>query len=101
MFEFISQIIMMLSLGVILYLVARSLPRITEDSSPSIQKAGWLTINLEKADKWLKSLLEKFLRYFNVQLLKISNGINRKLSRFKKEETHSQNGSDLFSQKKE
>jgi len=46
-------------------------------------------------------LLEKFLRYLNVQLLKISNGINRKLSRFKKEETRSQNGSDLFSQKKE
>jgi len=96
MLEFIFQILMMLSLGAILYLVARSLPKISEEPAVAIPKTNWLTIYLEKADKWLISLWEKFLRSLNVQVLKISNRINQKLSRFKKEGHNHSNG-DLFS----
>ena len=77
----------MLSLGAILYLVAKTLPRI-DDSAENHSKPAknhWIMIYLEKADEWLKTQLEKILRRLKVWILKLDNYVSGKLKHFKKE----------------
>ena len=79
---------MMLSLGTILYLLARALPRVNDqeikEKSASSQP-HWFNTYLEKADEWLKAYLEKFLRRIRVWILKLDNFVAHRLNRFKKE----------------
>jgi hypothetical protein len=76
----------MLSLSVILYLVARTLPRIDDREAgiPSL-KTHWLVVYLERFDKRFKFYLEKTLRRSGIIVLKLDNVINRKLNKLKKE----------------
>lgn len=88
MTSFILEIIMVVSLGVVLYLFARALPRV-DDVSISSQDAKFnsnkLSVYLEKIDEWLKIVFEKFLRRVKVLLLKLDNIVSKKLNKFKKE----------------
>lgn len=87
MTKFIVQLIMMLSLGAILYILARTLPRISDDDfkNKKTEHPHWLTSYLEKADEWLKAFSEKFLRRARVWILKLDNFVAQKLKGFKKE----------------
>lgn len=88
MTSFILEIIMVASLGVVLYLFARALPRVDDVLvSPGDKKlrTHWLTVYLEKADEWLKVVFEKFLRRVKVLLLKLDNIVSKRLNKFKKE----------------
>ncbi|MDI6820622.1 MAG: hypothetical protein QMD65_00380 [Patescibacteria group bacterium] len=87
MFKFVLQIIMMLSLGVIVYIFARATPRVNdlEAPSPSVLKTHWLMEYLEKADEWLLTFLEKLLRRLRVFILRLDNNLTKKLHRFKKD----------------
>ena len=71
------------SLGIIVYVLARALPRVQEESYETKDiKTPWLLVYLEKADERLKFLTEKFLRRMRIWVLKFENSINRKIKGF-------------------
>ena len=87
MVKFILQIIIMLSLGVVLYLISRALPRINDEEvkKTSSGEPHWFMLYLEKTDVWLKAVSEKSLRRARVWILKLDNFVGQMLNRFKKE----------------
>lgn len=88
MFKFILQILIMLSLGAVLYLIARAVPRVSDEeikkNHATIPSHGFMTF-LEKIDDKLKLILEKLLRRTRIWILKFDNFIVEKLKKFKKE----------------
>lgn len=86
MFKFIVEILIMVSLGTILYLLAKTMPRIDDRESdiPSL-RTHWIMIYLEKADQRLKFYWEKTLRRSGIVILKLDNIINKKLNKLKKD----------------
>lgn len=87
MLKFVLNTLIMLSLGAILYLVAKTLPRIDDrsENKDDTLKAHWLMSYLEKTDAWLKSQLEKILRRSKVWILKLDNYVSERLGKFKKD----------------
>ena len=76
----------MVSLGVILYLVAKTLPRIDDrELDASALKTHWVTTYLEKFDEKFKYYSEKMLRRSGIIILKLDNLINKKLNQLKRE----------------
>jgi len=78
----------MVSLAVIIYLVARTIPRIDENVIPGRSKKSFLEnffskLPLEKIDLMIDNLLEKILRKFKIVVMKTDNALTRKLSDFK------------------
>ena len=83
MFSFIFSTLLMLSLGTILYLVARSLPRVEEEpnAKPSVLDR-WATSEIpEKIDAAFNAFLLKFLRKTRVLILKFDNTITKHLKK--------------------
>lgn len=83
MFKFIFTITLMSSLGLVLYLMARALPRIEEEE---VKKQGllekWMASGIpEKVDNLINSFLEKFLRKAKIYLLKIDNFLAQRLNK--------------------
>lgn len=78
---------MTVSLAVILYLIAKTLPRVDdkEISATPIIKDQWITGYLEKIDEWIKIFMEKTLRRAKVLILKLDNIVTKKINHFKKE----------------
>lgn len=76
----------MVALGVILYLVARSLPRVGEET-PTVKKnffERWAASEIpEKVDYFINGFLEKFLRKSKVYLLRIDNFLTKRLNKTK------------------
>ena len=85
-FKFVLNILIMASLGAILYLIVRTLPRVDDKDTniPSL-KAHWTMIYLERFDRKFKFYLEKTLRRSGIIVLKLDNMINKKLSKLRKE----------------
>ncbi|MFA6354519.1 MAG: hypothetical protein WCX12_02430 [Candidatus Paceibacterota bacterium] len=87
MLQFILSVLLLGSIGVILYLVARSLPRIEEGEVRRDELGFWGKLVAseipEKADQLFNSFLVKFLRKLKVFLLKIDNMISRRLKKIK------------------
>lgn len=83
MFQFILTTILMASLGTMLYLMARALPRMEEEASDKQNFLDRLSSSEipEKIDAAFNSFLFKFLRKSKVILLKIENFINEKLKK--------------------
>lgn len=84
MFQFILTNIFMISLGTVLYLVSRSLPRLGEEEVP--QKQGVLerlvTSEIpEKVDALLGTYSGKFVRKLKIYLLRLDNYLTEKLKR--------------------
>ncbi len=87
MYNFILQIFIMVSLGVIIFLVARTLPRIseTETAQNPKAKANWLSsFPFEKIDVAVNAFTEKMLRKIKLILMKTDNMVSRQLNKFKK-----------------
>lgn len=78
----------MLSLGAILYLMVRALPRITEEPSEKKNFLDRLAHSdvPEKMDAALNSFLFKFLRKAKILVLKLDNMLSKKLRKIKSEE---------------
>lgn len=88
MYNFILQIFIMVSLGTIIFLMARTLPRISETEPANLpkRKIDWLShFPLEKIDALLNSFLEKTLRKIKLILMKLDNTVSKQLNKFKKE----------------
>ncbi|MEK7630263.1 MAG: hypothetical protein AAB432_02700 [Patescibacteria group bacterium] len=86
MVKFILQNLIFLSLAAILYFFVRTLPRIDDNELRHLPlKPGthWFTAYLEKADEWLKFVLEKLLRRVRLLIMKLDNAISKKLNKFR------------------
>jgi len=100
--RFLLEVLIMVALGVMLYLAARTLPRIDDrEEGAAGFRTHWFTVYLEKADERLKTVWEKTLRRAGVAVLRISNNINARLAKLKKESGKETTISDLSSEKKE
>ena len=111
MFEYVLTIILMASLGTVLYLVARSLPRVNgergeEDKRGLVER--WVASEIpEKADEILNSFLFKLFKRLKLVLLKIDNILGKRIEKVRpgnggeKGETLTSNFQDLTETKKE
>jgi len=103
MYDFLLQTSLFLSLGVIIYLLARAVPRVDE-AGATIHSRGFFDrllsrLPLKHIDERLTVLWEKFLRRAKVSILKLDNFINQKLGRLKKSEgsgAEKENRGNLF-----
>ncbi|MCX6703055.1 MAG: hypothetical protein NTW60_04350 [Candidatus Wolfebacteria bacterium] len=87
MYGFILQILMMSSLALMIYLVARAVPRVGDDiaGSPANRFDKLIAvIPLEKIDAAFGIFLEKFLRRTRLFLLKVDNIIGGYLNNLKR-----------------
>jgi len=78
----------MLSLGTLIYLLARVVPRVSETEIQAVSASDFLDqwikkLPLEKMDAWLSSQFEKFLRKFKVVVLKLDNLLTKHLQSLK------------------
>lgn len=86
---FITQIILVLSLGAIVFITARALPRLPEEekNEPGRPRSWTLAIEkklpLERLDAGIHSLVEKVLRKTKLILMRVDNAVNRQLGRLK------------------
>jgi len=85
MVQFVFTNILMISLGVVLYLLVRALPRVGEDRAEgSTILDRWAHSEIpEKVDAALNAFLEKFLRRLKLVLLKVDNALASHLKRVK------------------
>ena len=84
MLQFVLTNILMVSLGTILYVSVRTLPRIEESGAG--EKKGmlerWIASEIpEKIDRALNGFLFKFLRKFRIVLLKTDNSVSERLKK--------------------
>ena len=89
MYDFLLQSIFFLSLGVVIYLMARAVPRISESGevihAPSRFDRLLSRLPLARIDEKLNGFFEKFLRRLKVLIMRSDNFINNHLSKIKKE----------------
>jgi len=84
MFQFIVTDLFMLSLGAILYLMVRALPRIAEEPEKKSFLDRWAHSEIpEKVDVALNGFLFKFLRRVKIFILKLDNALSRELHKIK------------------
>jgi len=100
MLKFTSHIIMMLSVGVVLYLAARTLPRI-DDTVPRKTPIGThvIAVHLERADEKIKKLLESILSKFRIRLTKLEHTVDKKITKLKEPPAKTDTG--IFTVKEE
>ena len=105
MYDFILQNIIVLGLAIVIYLLARALPRVSsEDESAVPKKPGRIDVfikrlPLAKIDAAVSAFLEKILRRARVLNLKIENSINSGIGRLRKgneAKAEDKNQQDLF-----
>lgn len=92
---FILHILMMFSLGVIVFLAAAALPRIsdTETTAAGRNKTNWWSsLPFEKIDVVFNSFLEKFLRRIKLFLMKLDNALTRRLGKYRKNNSQNNSG---------
>lgn len=95
MYDLILQLAVFFSLGAMIYLVSRALPRINdieaETSTPLARFDSFLAkLPLEKLDAVFGNFLEKALRRLRVGVLRIDNWLNNRINQVK--ETNGTNG---------
>ena len=106
MYDFILNLIFFGSLGIILFLLARALPRLTENGTESHPVGAFdrfvSRLPLKEVDARLNGYVEKFLRKAKVFILRFDNSLNERLERLRR--TNGKSGeqtSDLFGTKKD
>jgi len=107
--NFVLEIILMASLGAMIYLVARSVPRISDTvlEEHSAKKGFGERLNklidslpIEKADLTISRLSERVLRTIKLLVMRVDNKLSQHLAKFKaKISSNGQNGAKptLFS----
>ena len=85
MYNFFLQIIVFSSLGLIIYLLARAIPRVEDtpvpSKTPNFFDKLMAKIPMAKIDENINSFLAKFLRKSKVIIMKIDNFVNDKLGK--------------------
>ena len=98
MFQFILTNVFSISLGVLLYFVIRTLPRIEPDNGVPDTKGFFERLIVskipERVDGAVNSFLFKFLRKFKVVLLKVDNIVGRQIKKIKPEANGNGENSD-------
>ncbi len=88
MYDFILQTVLVGSLAVMAFLLARALPRVEPEENPRrffARLCNWLdSLPLHHLDERLNALLFKFLKRTRVVVMKIDNRLIRHLDRVKK-----------------
>jgi len=88
MFNFIVQIALMASLAIIVYMLARALPRVVHEQSNSEEQNSLdrfvKRIPLERLDSSLQRFFIKFLRKTRVLIAKFDNLLNEYINGLKK-----------------
>lgn len=82
MFDFATHIIFALALGIMVYLLARALPRVVENPGEVPSSAFDKLVErlpLEKADRALVSVFEQSLKKSKILVHKLDGAINRNL----------------------
>ncbi len=95
MFQFIVTNILMISVGAIVFIIARTLPRLEPDVRPEKKNIleRWIASEIpERIDAALNGFLVKFLRRLKVLLLKVDNSLSGHLQKIKPETPGTQNG---------
>lgn len=105
MAEFILQLVLVASAGVLLYLVARTLPRLDETDptpGPRHMLPEWAMHYLERADEELIAFFERIVRVLRVLLMKFDNTLGEKMRKLRKNGTNGNgNGNGLKSLEEE
>lgn len=87
MASFILELVAVVSAGVLLYLVARTLPRLDETDpapSPRYLLPAWVMHYLERADEELVAFFERVVRLLRVYLMKLDNTLGEKMRKLKR-----------------
>lgn len=102
MYDFLLQTSFFLSLGVIIYLMARAVPRVN-DAGETIHTVNAFDrllskLPLHEIDEKLNLLSEKFLRKLKILVMRSDNFINYYLNKLKNSnhQTLGENQKDLF-----
>ncbi|MEK7574361.1 MAG: hypothetical protein AAB514_02435 [Patescibacteria group bacterium] len=98
MYNFVLQIFIMISLGAIIFLVARALPRISEIEAVNIPERKinrWSSFPFEKIDIAINAFMEKILRKIKLILMKTDNMVSKRLNKFKKNGDNGNTGNGL------
>ncbi len=78
--QFLFFNLLLISLGVVLYIVIRTIPRIDGEPVERTVMERWLTSELpQKLDAFFHSFYLRTLRRLRVMVLKIDNSVNKKL----------------------
>lgn len=107
--DFILQIILISSAGVIVYVFARALPRVNDEATVPPSKI-WLRVEdyirklpLQKIDAALSGIIEKSLRKARVVVMKLENAVNAGIHKVRNGKNGSnsekESAKDLFDQK--
>lgn len=88
MVNLILQIIVFSSLGLVIYMIARAIPRVPEEVAPS-RRSNWVDrimskIPMTKIDENINSFFSKFLRRSKVVVMRADNFINDRLGKLNK-----------------
>lgn len=87
MLQFFITTIFMLSLGTVLYVLVRSLPRIDEEPSGASEQGPferWIASEIpERIDQTVNAFMDKFLRKLKIFLLKVDNSLTNRLQKIK------------------
>ncbi len=87
MYDFIVHIVLVGSLGIMIYLLARALPRVADEQG--VLQSGFFDrlverLPLQRIDLVISGALEKLLRKAKILVLKLDNTINRYLEQIRK-----------------
>ncbi|MDP1719065.1 MAG: hypothetical protein Q8L24_01430 [bacterium] len=88
MFNLILQIIIFSSLGLVIYMIARAIPRVPEETATP-RRSNWVDrlmskIPMTKIDENINSFFSKLLRKAKVVVMKADNFINDRLGKLTK-----------------
>lgn len=96
MYDFILQLAMVISLGVIVYLLARAIPRVPDEEPTAIRQSyfdRWLeSVSLLRLDEKVSRVLANFLRRLRIIVLKFDNLLHRHLTRIREKQTNGSGG---------
>lgn len=101
MLSFIFTTLLMLSLGIVLYLMVRALPRVAEEAAASGEDRKtlldrWAHSELpEKIDRAMNGFLFKFFRKTRVTVLKLDNALGSRLKKMKPEDAGAKQAIDF------
>ncbi len=88
MYSLVLQIIVFSSLGFVIYLMARALPRVNDNVAPPRGPNffdRWIAkVPMAEIDQNINSFLAKFLRKLKIVVMKVDNFINHRLGKLSK-----------------
>lgn len=87
MYNFVLQTIIMVSLGTIIYLIARAVPRVSEtvkfEQRENYFDRIFKKLPIEKADAFVSMIMEKMLRKFKIVILRLDNLLTKHLQKLR------------------